>query len=359
MLGINSTFYKKAITAQSNGFIVGPYYDSILLIGMPLIALFIGGYVFDHKFLFETTIFGTLSGVPDSLGNVLMGTLIYSHLFIVIFRSHVNRKIFQLYPYRFTVVPSLLIATIILFPKAGAIAAFIAAWWDVYHSSMQTFGFGRIYDKKAGNDSEIGRRLDYFLNLLLYIGPILSGWALLPHLQSLYHLNVFGEDFILLKLPDIIFARNTKISYVVIEIGVPFLAYYIYSYWCFYKAGYKISIQKVLLLMSTAICSILAWGFNSFGHAFVIMNMFHAIQYFAIVWHFEKGNMKNIFGLKRFSKTGTILTFILFISIGVFIGNLLHDASNANHKLFAIAITVSLMHFWYDSFIWSVRKGQV
>jgi len=58
----------------------------------------------------------------------------------------------------------------------------LATWWDVYHSSLQTFGLGRIYDMRAGNDALAGRRLDYYFNLLLYAGPILGGSALMAHL---------------------------------------------------------------------------------------------------------------------------------------------------------------------------------
>ena len=44
-------------------------------------------------------------GSPDS---IFLGSFIMAHLFIVFFRSNGNQKIFQLYPYRFTVVPLVL-----------------------------------------------------------------------------------------------------------------------------------------------------------------------------------------------------------------------------------------------------------
>ncbi len=57
--------------------------------------------------------------------------------------------------------------------------------------------------------------------------------------------------------------------------------------------------------MSTGLVSIYTWGFNTWGEAFFIMNVFHAVQYFGIV------------------------------------------------------LVMSIMHFWYDGFIWSVQKKQV
>ena len=42
-----------------------------------------------------------------------------------------------------------------------------ATFWDVYHSAMQTFGLGRIYDARTGNNPNKGRRLDAAFNLLI------------------------------------------------------------------------------------------------------------------------------------------------------------------------------------------------
>jgi hypothetical protein len=36
-------------------------------------------------------------------------------------------------------------------------AVAVTVLWDVYHSAVQTFGFGRIYDARRGVDPEHGR----------------------------------------------------------------------------------------------------------------------------------------------------------------------------------------------------------
>jgi hypothetical protein len=103
---------------------------------------------------------------------------------VVFLRSHLNRSIFRLYPYRFTVVPIALWVAAILSQWVFVLTAFVAFWWDVYHSSLQTFGLGRIYDQRIGNDPTVGRRADYLFNLVIYSGPIFAGAALLWHLDS-------------------------------------------------------------------------------------------------------------------------------------------------------------------------------
>jgi len=205
---------------------------------------------------------------------------------------------------------------------------------------------------------DVGRRLDYFLNLLLYAGPIFAGWALMPHMKVFKEYEQISDESFIVKIPDLVFQNNSNITWVVFAIGIPFLIFYLYSYWRFYKAGYNISFQKIALFTGTAICSISAWGFNSFGQAFIIMNFFHAIQYFAMIWHFEKKNMQKIFGFAEMAR-GVFKTFVIFILIGTGAGHFLVTNMLDYESIFAVAMTVSIMHFWYDSFIWSVRRGQV
>lgn len=81
--------------------------------------------------------------------------------------------------------PALLLLLFVSGPALTAAAA-LAVWWDVYHSALQTFGIGRIFDAKAGNDPEAGRALDLVLSLLLYAGPIACGSMLLYHASLLY-----------------------------------------------------------------------------------------------------------------------------------------------------------------------------
>ena len=91
---------------------------------------------------------------------------------------------------------------------------------------------------------------------------------------------------------DYIVSKQRYLRFVVTWAGIPFIAYYLFSYWRYYKQGYKISPQKVVLLASTAAVSIYTWGFNSFGHAF---------QYFGIVWWSEKKTMMSLFHLQSVS----------------------------------------------------------
>lgn len=180
----------------------------------------------------------------------------------------------------------------------------LATFWDVYHSGMQTFGFSRIYDRKAGNDPMTGRNLDWALNQLLYAGPILAGSTMMDHIEDFEEYEEVGSVFFT-SIPGFMNAHQAYLSWPILCGGTLFIVYYALAQWRLHQAGQKISVQKTFLLVSTGLVSIYTWGFNTWGEAFFIMNVFHAVQYFGIV------------------------------------------------------LVMSIMHFWYDGFIWSVQKKQV
>lgn len=344
----------QARAASRQPYIVSPLYDWSFFIAAPLLALGLGLLLGDTPFTEDSYLFDFEKSPVD----FAIGTFIFAHLFIVVFRSHLNPKIFRLHPARFTLVPLLLFAAIMSSNWVLIACSVLATFWDVYHSGMQTFGLGRIYDARAGNRPQAGRKLDWILNLYLYAGPIAAGAALMDHVEDFHEFSEVGAVFFTV-IPAYTASNAQAISLLVIGTGLPFLAFYLFAYWQLWRAGYRVSPQKVALLLSTAACSIYAWGFNPFGMAFFIMNFFHALQYFAIVWWAEKGNMARILGCEG-RAWGKPLALLLLLSVGFGYGVFVEAADEHSADwLFGAFLVVSLMHFWYDSFIWSVARKQV
>ena len=340
-------------TQSRKAYIVGPAYDWFFFIGSPLLALLLGLLLADTALDRDSAVFD----FDKSWVDFLLGVFIFGHLVIVIFRSHCNPKIFGLYPLRFTLVPLVLFLCMGLSTTVLVCCSVLATFWDVYHSSMQTFGLGRIYDGRAGNPPFEGRRLDYFLNLFLYAGPIAAGATLMDHIEDFEEFEEIGAVFFT-RIPAYTESHAGTLSWLVMISGALFLVYYLYRYWQLSRQGYRVSPQKIALLVSTAVCSIYAWGFNPFGMAFFIMNFFHALQYFAIIWWAEKGNMARIVGAEgRPWGKAAAMALLLFVGIGY--GIWAESADGSNGWLLSLFLMVSLMHFWYDSFVWSVARKQV
>jgi len=359
-----STTLKTSTSPSSttkSGFIIGPLADSLLIIGAPLVALVIAGSAFS---LPDTVFRGSVQTLRIDLRQALIAIFVNAHLFLVFFRSHANPTIFGMYPVRFVAVPIALLSLGAMSPLALGFMSLVAVWWDVYHSSLQTFGFGRIYDSKLKNDATVGRSLDYWMNLLFYLGPVLAGAHFVDHLEigltDLQYLTGEGgalSELFLQRTPDFLQRHQTHLAVAILAVGVPFVVYYLYSYYRLHQRGYRVSWQKVWLMIITSAVSIYSWGFRSFIDAFWVMNFFHALQYFAIVSFAEHRNLSQVLLTSRFAHGGALA--ILWVCLFCFMYGLWTVYFAVGEWSVSLIVTTSLLHFWYDGFIWSVKKKQV
>ena len=180
---------------------------------------------------------------------------------IVFFRSHGNPDIFRLHPFRFVWIPPLLYLALLSSRWILVSAAVLVTFWDVYHSALQTFGLARIYDRRQGNDPNVGRRLDWWLNLLLYAGPILAGVTMIDHFDDFEQFETVGATFFT-AVPAFMTGHQRYFTWAVVVGGSLFLTYYVFAYAKLSKQGYCVSPLKTFLLASTGFCSIYTWGFN-------------------------------------------------------------------------------------------------
>lgn len=337
-------------------FITGKLYDSICFIFAPIVALLLVEVVSRMSWSLEPRL---LLGVKDRPLAFLLAIWTYAHLFAVVFRSHANPEIFVQHRFRFVGVPLLVFGALMISDWAMISGIVLIVFWDVYHTSMQTFGLGRIYDARRGNSAQAGRTLDLWLNHVIYIGPILAGPSLLPTLSTLQNFAVVGW-----KAPghwlEQVQAGREVLRLVVVVLGVAFVGFYVYAYRRLIRSGYRLSTQKVALLVSTATVSILAWGFLEPWKAFFVANLFHGLQYFAIVWSIEKKSIARTFGLTDV-RLGTALSLVAFATTVLLVGTgyRLYGDYRIIRWTGALGIVISLMHFWYDGFVWSVRKREV
>jgi hypothetical protein len=335
-------------------YIVSPGYDWAFFLLPPVAALWLGVAISGTVF---TDLSFRLAGDETTGAALLIGTVVHAHLVAVFFRSHNNPAIFRLYPLRFILVPIVLWLAIVSSMWLAITATVVATFWDVWHSGAQTFGFARIYDRNHGNPPELARKLDFWANQLLYAGPILAGATLVDHVDSFDNYEAVGSA-LLTRVPAYVQSNQRYLTWAILAAGTVFLIVYVYTHWLLHRRGRWVSPLKVYLVASTGLCSIYTWGFNSWGEAFFIMNLFHAVQYLALVWAMEK---RRIMSRLRVSEgpRGKLVALALFLG-AVFAYGLGAELLDADFRtLWAITIVVSLMHFWYDGFIWSVGKKQV
>jgi hypothetical protein len=332
-------------------YIVGPVYDWVFFLGSPVLCLALGmalsgGWSATHELTFGSE--------HDTLLGFATVVITHAHLVAVGFRSHGNAAIRARYPYRFFVVPVVLWLAIVVSPWIAVASTVVATFWDVWHSGAQTFGFARIYERNHGTPAELGRRWDYWMNQLLYAGPIVAGVTLADHISAFDSFQSVG-DTLFSSIPARVEGHHAWLTYTVIAVGSVFVLYYVYAHVQLARRGYRPSWIKVWLVASTGAVSIYTWGFNSWGQAFLIMNVFHAVQYLALVWAMEGKRIASLMRLPARPRLALGLYLGILVAYGLGVAAL----DSGITTLWAITMVVSLMHFWYDAFVWSVRKADV
>jgi len=344
------TFRLHGDLADPKGAIGGPVFDALLLWGCPLAsALFVWLWIGGAALLPPAAGAGMIAALA-----VGVSVLTFAHLIAVAPRAYLNRDVFAANRLRLTIVPVLLLAALTFSPPLLVMGGVLAVFWDVHHSAMQTFGLGRIYDMKAGNGALVLRRADLRLNWALYVGPIAAGASLMEHLASLEGLGSAGWTTIA-SLPSVAESRLTGIAEIAIAAWLAILGWAAWDYRAAIRAGYRFPIQKAALLGAAGLVSIAAWGLATPIVAFAIINLFHAVQYFALVWLKEGGRMKAASGRLGALRWGGLA---LFLGLCAAFGFAYQYGRNLSWFAGAF-IACSLLHFWYDSFVWSVRKKQV
>ena len=133
---------------------------------------------------------------------------------------------------------------------------------------------------------------------------------------------------------------------------------YVVAQWRVAQTGASVSPHKVALLTTTVVVQILAWGFSPPAIAFMVVNLYHAVQYFGLVWRQEGARAPAHLGIGKGALARPLALALVFVLPALY-G--LSESATA-HKwnvLTAVFLSVTLLHFWMDGFIWSVRKKTV
>jgi hypothetical protein len=328
----------------------GPRFDALLLWGCPLLAALLVGLWLNLA-----------AALPAALSQSAVGALAiaivvltFAHLIAVVPRAYLNREVFETNRLRLTIVPLVLIAALLASPTLLVCGAVVAIFWDVHHSAMQTFGLARIYDMKAGNPPLQLRRTDLRLNWILYVGPIAAGASLAAHLAAFDRFGDIGWTA-LTTIPSLAEGHIVAIRATAVAAILAILGWAALDYRAAIARGYRIPAHKAALIGSTALVSIAAWGFAPPFVAFATINCFHAVQYFALVWLKEGGRMQAK-SARLTGRRGIVLALFLLACAGFGIA---YQVWQDWRWLAGPFVACSLLHFWYDSFVWSVRKKQV
>lgn len=345
----------KKLSFEENWFIDKKWTDSIFIIGCPIISLILISLFCEPRG--ENVAYNSKS--PFWFG-IACSILTHAHVLLVFARSHFNQEIFKKFPFRFTIIPLIVLIFSWIYNPFFSFMLLLSVYWDEWHSFMQTFGFGRIYDGKYNNDKSTGRYLDMGMSFVV---------GFLPSLILLTYLPGNGGESVADFL-EISNEMTVKYSWMLSNLRYPLIAvffifpiFYFYNYYKSKVRGYHFSKAKLYLYLSTGITSVYISSRYTIADGIFFGNIYHAIQYVFIVMVSEKSNLTKLVSnnedLKHRGshKKGLFIFWLLIIPI-VFIFSGLRQMTE-DFKFWAqFWVLTSLLHFWFDGFIWSVRKNE-
>lgn len=345
----------QAIALQKPWYMNSSATDTIFIILMPVISFLIVALICEPRYKNGAFLYGKETPYWFAIAATM---LTHMHVLLVFTRSHMNMAVFKRYKYRFTLIPLGVLAAMWISPLLFGLMSAIGLYWDEWHSLMQTFGFGRIYDTRAGNPTTIGRKRDMVFCFIIGFLPALVLLTYLPEGESA------GEMANFLEISTINAARFggviESLRWPLIAFGVGYSLWYFWSYYKLSQEGYRVSKAKIALFATTGITTIATASIFTVADGIFFGNIYHAIQYVFIVMISERSNLANLTGLKqKKSYTGVYLIYFLVIIPFMFALAGLRQLTAQWEYLAAFWLLTSLLHFWFDGFIWSVRRQDI
>ncbi len=293
-------------------------------------------------------------------------------------RAYGDRELFARYRWRFLLAPPLALGLALAFTPPPPIAAalglpwvhlhgleLILLLWGTWHGLMQTYGFMRIYDLRRGENDRTTVRLDQALCVAMFVaGVALSDTRMFSLAGAMWQagLPLFG--------PGALAGLRWIVGIASAAVGLSYVGHLLSRK----RRGIGVNWVKLLLAGTTG------WFWWYCGRlstnlliGVAMFEIFHAVQYNAIVWIYNRRLMERAgerFGplgflfRDRMSMLGIYLAAIgAYSSIRFFTAAsddrmFSGDLTGAHQWLIAWFVASSMLHFYYDGFIWKVSEAK-
>jgi len=324
--------------------ILSSWRDLILYVGTPLLLVPIFAVAQARWSAQDIYVFVAAFG---AMGHHLPGMI----------RAYGDRALFERFRWRFIFAPIFLLATCVAFywwDLKGIVL--VVFFWGVWHGMMQTYGFCRIYDAKTGSFAALTRRLDFALCGLWFAAAVLlSPQRMTDTLEAFY---ASGGPFISPALLRV--AQQTLLS-AAIAVSILFAINFVRLL----GQGSRPNPVKLALLAT----SIAFWWYCNNGvtnilAGIALFEVFHDVQYLSLVWIYNRNRVEkdsSIGGFMRFvfRRSGSLVG--LYVGLVFAYGSLAYfnsrlEVETIKRVLTGVVAASSLLHFYYDGFIWKVRE---
>jgi tetratricopeptide (TPR) repeat protein len=273
-------------------------------------------------------------------------------------RAYGDRALFKRFRWRFVFAPIFLLSVCVAFywwDLKGIIL--IVFFWGVWHGMMQTYGFCRIYDAKAGSFATLTRRIDFATCATWFAAAVLLSPQRMADTLEMYYAS--GGPFI----PPWLLHNAQQL---VLAIAIAVAGLFLFNFSRLWAEGKRPNPVKLALLATT----IAFWwycnnGVTSVLAGIALFEVYHDVQYLSIVWIYNRSRVEkdsSIGGFMRFvfRRSGSLIGLYVGLcfaygSMGYFSAHL--EIETIKRVLTGIVAASGLLHFYYDGFIWKVRDS--
>lgn len=248
------------------------------------------------------------------------------------------------------------------------------ALWDPWHFLRQHFGFMRIYDRHNRAPARLASNMDWAVCGIWFVYIMIASADWIPGLLEDLYRNT--NIPLLLAIPvGWMAALQSIMGWLALAMTLVYAGYVL---WC-WRRGFYISPAKLALLVCTFGVMLLTYTPNdlilelapawSFKVGFATVGIVHMTQYLAIVWRYDRriaqqGRARSGWFSWLHGRTtlwGVMLAAMAYVAFCIGYGEVIttsHDNRWLMSVLLAIGFTSTLMHYYFDGFIWKVRHQQ-
>ena len=331
----------------STAWILSPALDLAFLVGTPVLIVP------------AIWIIGRHWATPEQIDLVVASFASFAHHLPGFYRCYGDANLFARFRWRFLLAPPLFLAVsaLFLFQDLHGITL-VLLLWGTWHGMMQTYGFMRIYDLKGGRQDRWSKYLDFSLCFAIFaagmlysdarVNAVITGlWQSgVPVLDAAWLPRLRGACAVLAGLVVLCYGTATVLAFRRGRISSP-------------KLLLAIMTGSLYLLAGTATTNVLV--------GIAMFEVFHAAQYYAVVWTYNR-RLANAWHDKFGALTTQVLRPGPLLGIYVasiagfgcvrYFGSALSDPVTQKCLLCLIA-TSTLLHFYFDGFIWKVRERSI
>lgn len=351
--------------------VLDPLQDALLVIAAPLLALAAAIALF------------SFAGAKQATSLIIIAHIVVTvaHHLPTFIRIYGDVELFKRFKWTFLmapVVPLLFSACVLAYinRKGYPVEYFLylyimLALWDPWHFLRQHYGFMRIYDRPNAAPRRLAARMDLALSIVWFAYIMLASGTWLADVMSDMENSIGLRVFNL--LPEGTFASIVGLArYAALAITCAYAAYLL---WCRHK-GYYVSVAKLALCTTTFGVMFLVYTPNAwilgiapewtFKVGFAVIGVVHVTQYLAIVWRYNRGlaardGRARTGWFQVIHARGGWIIGAVYVLICLAYGDVItteRDSRLLMSILLAVGFSSTLLHYYFDGFIWKIRHEQ-